>query len=215
MPFLDDARERTKAIRERVLAHPFVGGLGDGTLVPDRFRGYLIQDYLFLIRYARVLGLAVAKAPELAVMARFGSLLDATLNVEMDLHRSICTRFGVPPAELETAEPTGACRTYTDHLLSTAWSGTLGEICAALVPCQHGYAEIASVLAAISPAGNPYQEWIDAYTSSEYTELAAWLCALTDRLADRAGDDERERMLDAYITSADHELAFWEMAWGA
>ena len=215
MPFLDDARDRTKVIRERVLGHPFVLGLGDGSLDPDRFRFYLTQDSLFLITYARVLGLAVAKTPELAVMARLGSLLDATLNVEMDLHRAMCTRFGIPPAELEAAEPTGACRAYTNHLLATEWPGTLGEICAALVPCQHGYAEIASLLAPTSPAGNQYQEWIDTYTSSDYVELAAWLCALTDRLADRCSEDQRERMLSAYAASAEHELAFWDMAWGA
>ena len=38
--------------------HPFVQGLGDGTLPEAAFRHYLVQDYLFLIQFARAYGLA-------------------------------------------------------------------------------------------------------------------------------------------------------------
>jgi thiaminase/transcriptional activator TenA len=211
--FLDDVRAATAALRSAVLRHPFVRGLGDGTLPADRYRFYLTQDYLFLIAYARVIAVAAAKASDLAATARFASLLDATLNVEMELHRGTCARHGVAPAQLERAVPAPACRAYTEHLEATAWSGTIGEICASLVPCQQGYAEIAEQLAGASPPSNPYAEWIEAYTSEQYRELAAWLCALTDEIAVRAGDEGRAEMLRAYRDSAAHELAFWDMAW--
>lgn len=32
--------------------HPFVMGLGDGTLPLESFKGYIIQDYLYLVRYS-------------------------------------------------------------------------------------------------------------------------------------------------------------------
>ena len=46
--------------------HPFVQGLGDGTLPEAAFRHYLVQDYLFLIQFARAYGLAAYKADTLA-----------------------------------------------------------------------------------------------------------------------------------------------------
>src|SRR3989442_962419 len=58
-------RERAAPIWEREFAHPFVQKLGDGTLDEERFKVWLRQDYLFLIEYGRVLGLAAARAGDL------------------------------------------------------------------------------------------------------------------------------------------------------
>ena len=54
----------------RYVAHPFVQGLGDGTLPEAAFRHYLVQDYLFLIQFARAYGLAAYKADSLAEISR-------------------------------------------------------------------------------------------------------------------------------------------------
>src|SRR5260370_34989823 len=60
--FTHAIRAKAHPIWDRELKHPFVRGLGDGTLPIDRFRFYLAQDYVFLIQYCRVLPLAAAKA---------------------------------------------------------------------------------------------------------------------------------------------------------
>lgn len=215
MSFIEELRAETKDLREHVFANPFVRGIGDGTLEPGKFRFYLAQDYQFLIAYARVIAIASARSPGLSTQARFASLLDATLNTEMELHRQLCARQGLSADDLERTEPAPACAAYTRHLLGVAWSGTLAGICASLVPCQHGYAEIAEALAQESPEDNPYNDWIETYTSPEYRELAAWITALTDDLAAAADEQERERMRRAYTESARNEGAFWEMAWQA
>ena len=48
--------------------HPFTNGLADGSLAEAAFRHYLVQDYLFLIEFARAYALAVYKSPKLADM---------------------------------------------------------------------------------------------------------------------------------------------------
>src|SRR3989442_3875307 len=103
-------RERAGTIWERELAHPFVQKLGDGTLEEERFKVWLRQDYLFLIEYGRVLGLAAARAEDLETMGRFADLLQATLRQEMDLHRHYAARFGITPDDLEPATPAPATR---------------------------------------------------------------------------------------------------------
>jgi thiaminase/transcriptional activator TenA len=213
MAFFTEQRRLHGDVEGRILAHPFVRGLGDGTLPADRFRAYLRQDYLFLIDYARVLALCAARAEDLAAATRFARLLDATLNVEMEGHRRFCARAGIPAADLEATPRHPATAAYTDHLLATAWSQGLGPAVAALLPCQCGYREIALHL---GKSPEPlYQAWIDAYADEAYGELASWLAGLADRLAAEGGPHLGRRMAEAYAQSQRHELAFWDMAWEA
>lgn len=120
-------QRETASIFKKILSHPFVVGIGDGTLPEDKFRFYIKQDYLFLIEYSRVLALAAAKAQSLNTMEKFAALLHSTLNVEMDLHRQYAKEFGISRQELQRAEIAPTVRAYTDYLLQTAFSGDRWE----------------------------------------------------------------------------------------
>jgi hypothetical protein len=100
--FIYAIRAKAQPIWDHELKHPFVRGLGDGTLPIDRFRFYLAQDYVFLTEYCRVFALAAAKARDLQTIGVFTRLLDETLNTEMQLHRNYCQRLGIAKADLET-----------------------------------------------------------------------------------------------------------------
>src|SRR5689334_3591585 len=104
MRFTEQLHQQAAAVREQVFHHPFVTGIGDGTLPLAAFRYYMCQDYVFLIDYCRVLALAVAKADDLETMGRFAALLHATLHTEMALHRDFATQFGISEAELEATQ---------------------------------------------------------------------------------------------------------------
>ena len=95
MGFSDELREKGGPIWDKEKAHPFVKGMGRGDLSPDRFGYYMRQDYIYLIEYCRGLALALAKAQELEDMGWIASLLHATLNTEMALHRSFCQELGI------------------------------------------------------------------------------------------------------------------------
>ena len=57
--------------------------LARGDLPEAAFRRYLVQDYLFLLHFARAWGLAIYKSDTLSEMRRAQSLVAATLDVEM------------------------------------------------------------------------------------------------------------------------------------
>ena len=184
--------ESTRQIRERILAHPFVRGIGDGTLPLEPFAYYVRQDYVYLVEYGRVLALGVASAHDLDVMELFAELVHATLHVEMELHRGYCERFGISRDDLESTPVAPATHAYTRHLLSVAYGGTTAELMAALLPCQWGYWEIGHELAEAGlPSHQPlYADWIEMYSSAEYEELADRLRATFDRVAACASNDE-------------------------
>jgi thiaminase (transcriptional activator TenA) len=195
-------------------AHPFVRGVGDGTLDEARFRFYIRQDYRFLIDYGRLLALGTARAPRVAEMRRFAGLSQSVLETEMVLHVGFAQRWGIATDALETEPAAPATAAYTDFLLRTAALGDYAELVAALLPCMWGYAEIGERLAA---AGMPdharYTAWIAMYADAEFQALAAWARELTDVAGADAGPGAVARMHAAFRASSEHELAFWEAAW--
>jgi len=212
--FADDLRDGAADVWEAQHAHPFVRGIGDGTLAVERFAHYVRQDYLFLIEYARMLALGAARAPDLATMRRFADLAQAILGEEMELHRGFAREFAISEAELEAERPAPTTQAYTDFLVRTAALGELSELAAALLPCMWGYAEVGQRLAAAgAPPDERYARWIAMYASPEFDELAAWCRGLVDRLGAAVGEEGRARMARAFLTCSRYELAFWEMGW--
>jgi thiaminase/transcriptional activator TenA len=216
MAVSNDLRAEAAEIWEAQHAHPFVTGIGDGTLDPDAFALWVRQDYLFLVDYGRTLALGAARAPDLPTMRRLAELTHETLGTEMDLHRSYCAELGITAAELEAEEPEPATRGYTDFLVRTAAQGEFAELVAALLPCMWGFSEIGLRLArGARPADPRYAAWIEMYASPQFADLAAWCRRLADRVGAEAGPQTRAAMSRAFVTSSRHELAFWQMPFDA
>ena len=216
MGFITEIENQTLSIRQAILEHPFITGIGDGSLPVDRFKYYVIQDYVYLIDYSRALAIASARAIDLQDMSWFAGLLDETLNQEMALHRSYCQEFGINLQELESVEPASTTKSYTNFLLKTAYQGSFGELVASLLPCQWGYWEIGDhLLKRGLPTSAPlYAEWIKMYTSEEFTELAHQIREMANRIGDDAGFAEQAAMRQAYTNSVQLEHRFWDMAYG-
>lgn len=203
-------------IWNKALRHPFVLGIGDGSLPIEKFRFYMCQDYVFLIEYSRVLALAAAKAADLDGMLPFARLLDATLNQEMALHREFAADCGISAQRLAATRPAPTTHAYTNHLLRVASLGDVAEIVCALLPCQWGYSEIGQLLLQRGKPATPaaYGRWIDMYASAEFAESAAWMRGELDRLSAGLENTGRlERFHDIFQTSARYEYLFWDMAY--
>ena len=215
MRFTEHLRQQTADLRRQVLQHPFVTGIGDGTLPLEAFRFYMRQDYVFLIDYSRVLALASAKAGDLETMGRFAQLLHETLNTEMDLHRGFAAKFGISAGELEGTQAAPGTRAYTQHLLTAAYGGDLADITVAILPCMWDYSDIGQTLAAPgAPSPQPlYNEWIQMYAAPEFAALATWLRDLLDRLGSSAGTDRQARLSRLFADSCRYEYLFWDMAY--
>jgi thiaminase/transcriptional activator TenA len=208
-------RATAEPVWRGLLEHPFVRSIGNGSVDPERFAFWVRQDYLFLIDYARLFALAAARAPDLETMAAFARLCHETLSTEMALHRSYAAGFGINEAQLETEAKAPATAAYTDYLLRTAALSDYGELVAALLPCMWGFNEIGLALAANGAPEQPQcAAWIEMYASPEFSELTSWCRDILDHLAEGLPEPAVQRLEAAFLTSARHELAFWNMASG-
>jgi thiaminase/transcriptional activator TenA len=212
--FTNHLRREAAGIWEAQHQHPFVRGIGDGKLDMEKFKFWLRQDYVFLIEYARLLGLAAARSPDLGTMTRFAGLLEETLETEMSLHRAYANEFGISREELEQEPPAPTTRAYTNFLLRIAATGDFAELAAALLPCMWSFSEIGQRLA-LQPAPDDkrYAQWIAMYSSKEFAELAGWCRDLLDNLAAGLPERELKKLEEAFLTSSRYEWQFWEMAW--
>ena len=217
MDFFDRLKAASSAEWSRYTEHPFTAAMGDASLAEPAFRHYLVQDYLFLIEFARAYALAVYKSPTLADMREGAAGLSAILDVEMDLHVKLCGGWGLSPGDLEHATPEPETLAYTRYALDAGMRGDLLALKVALAPCVIGYAEIATRLSEM-PKGNdptnPYRVWIAEYAGTPYLEVATAARAHLDRLAARYLTPARESELITVFKEATRlEADFWEMGW--
>ncbi len=208
--------EAASSIWKACLNHPFVTGIGDGTLEVEKFRHFMLQDYLYLFDYARVFSLGVVKARDPELMRIFAANVDAILNGEMKIHRAYMKRLGITEEQVFAVMPALDNLSYTNYMLSIANSGGPMEIVAAILACSWSYAEIGQTLAAIPGASEHpfYGEWIQGYASEEYAATNQALIELMDSLAKNASEEQIAYLTEIFINCSRYELGFWDMAWG-
>jgi thiaminase (transcriptional activator TenA) len=199
--------------------HEFVWRLARGDLPEPAFRRYLVQDYLFLLHFARAWGLAVYKSDNLSEMRRAQAVVAATLDVEIGLHIEYCRGWGLGEAAMAAEPEALETVAYTRYVLDRGVGGDRLDLEVALAPCIIGYAEIATERMADPAtllAGNPYREWLDMYAGSEYQRLARNAAAALDELFARRGGEGRFPVLAATFGAATRlEADFWQMGLNA
>src|SRR5260221_2125642 len=155
--------------------HQFVLLLASGDLPEVCFRRYLVQDYLFLIHFARAWGLAIYKSDTLPEMRRAQRFVAATLDVEIGLHIDYCRGWGLSEASMAVEPEAPETIAYTRFVLDRGLAGDRLDLEVSLAPCMIGYAEIATERMADPVTrrdGNRYAEWLGMYAGMEYQSLA-------------------------------------------
>ncbi|WP_067726851.1 thiaminase II [Oceanobacillus damuensis] len=215
MRFSERLHQKLQPVWRKNHSHPFVKEMGEGTLDKEKFRFYMIQDYLYLIDYSKLFAIGAVKANELEDMTVFAALLHSTMNEEMSLHRSYAARFGISNTELENAQPSPVTLAYTHYMLHSAQNGTLADLLAALLPCMWSYWEIGKELSEIPGAKDHelYGEWITMYSSKEFGQSAQWCIDLLDKETDGKSERELLQLEKIFLNTTRYEYMFWEMAY--
>ncbi len=214
MDTFERLRDAAAAEWSAYVDHEFVRRLGDGTLPEAAFRAYLVQDYLFLIQFARAYALAAYKSRTPADIRAAQTGLAAILD-ETELHVRLCARWGIDAQALNATSEHRATVAYTRFVLDCGAAGDLLDLHVALSPCVVGYAVIGRGLADQGTAAltdHPYGEWIADYAGEGYQAVATRARAHLDDLAARSLTEARWPDLVATFAAASRlEADFWQM----
>ena len=208
--------EAAKDIWAEYNTHPFVKGIGDGSLDKEKFKYYMIQDYLYLIDYTRVFAAGAAKAKDMETMRLFAGYTHAILDGEMDIHKAYMERLGIIPEEAEAARPALDNVSYTSYMLRIAYEEGQAEVAAAILSCALSYEMIAKKLIEKNPEApnHPfYGEWVRGYASDSYHDENVILISLMDRLTEGYSKKQLEHLKEIFTLCSRYEKAFWDMAW--
>ncbi|PWH07375.1 thiaminase II [Brachybacterium endophyticum] len=207
-------REAASEDWEAYTRHDFVTRLGEGTLPLPAFQDYLVQDYLFLVQFARANALAAFKSRSLHDIGRAAESLNSILE-ETALHVGLTESWGISPEELESTPEKQATVAYTRYVLDCGMAGDLLDLEVALTPCTLGYAEIGTALAPSLEAApdHPYATWIAEYAGEDYQAAARSSHAHLDELAGGELSPARfAQLVTVFRTATRMETAFWQQA---
>ena len=203
------ADQLVAAARELADVHGLAGDLRVAELLALPGVVRLVEREVDPEGFARAVAIALSKAPDAETLHLLSKRVPVP--VERELHKSLFSRLGMDEAEAEQAELAPTTRAYINHLLSTATLGSVGDAAAALLPCPWSYHEIGQQVGEIE---HPiYKPWASIYQQGFLAESVETWRWLVDEASQDAGEAQRRRMEQAFLTSSRYEYLFWEMAW--
>ena len=213
---VDDLRHACADDWHAFTQHAFLAGIADGSLPEAAFREYLIQDYRFLVHFARAHALEAFKADTVADLEWAASAAAGIISTEMRMHVEYCAAWGIDEAQLEAAVEAPENVAYTSFVIETGLAGDALDLAVSLMPCTVGYGEIGARLLADPSTdlgeGNPYAPWISAYGGQGFQDGVVDASERLERLSLRHGGSERfEQLCAIFAEAARLEAAFWQM----
>ena len=196
-----------------ILAHPFLAGMTDGSLPADAFTFYVIQDALYLRRYAQALAAVAAHAPDPAQTEMFAKHAAGIVAVEMSLHDTLLDDLDIDPAALDAAQEAPTTLAYNSYLLANTQGGSYAEGVGTVLPCYWIYGEVGKHLLGRGSPNRRYQRWIDTYGGEEYDAEVRDVIAVTDKLGPELSPAERRSVHRHFRTTSRYEWMFWDMGY--
>jgi thiaminase/transcriptional activator TenA len=196
-----------------ILAHPFLAEMTDGTLAPDAFTFYVVQDALFLRRYAQALAEVATRAPDTAQTEMFAKHSAGIVAVEMSLHDTLLADLEIDSAEVDATEEAPTTLAYCSYLLAATRGGSYAEGIGTVLPCYWIYAEVGQYLLGRGSPNPRYQKWIDTYGGEEFDTEVRGVIAAADKLGPELSAAERERARRHFRATSRYEWMFWDMGY--
>ncbi len=207
--------ELAMPVWQTYFTHPFVQGIGDGTLDQEKFRYYMIQDHKYLMQYAKVFALGLVKANDEGDMRMFADLIAATLDTENAVHQAYLKELDVTEEAIRATPMALNNKSYTDYMIAQATKGGLPEIAVAVLACSWSYKVIGDHLTS-DPGRNKesfYERWIGMYSSEEYRSANDAMIDLVDRYCEGLSEERMTHLDEILLDCSYYEYQFWDMAW--
>ena len=190
--------------------HKFLSDLVSNKLPDKNFKKYLVQDYIFLQQFLKILALSVYKSNSFEEINRSVNFIKG-IDQEIKLHVSFCKKWKIPLKSLSNIKVERANSAYTDHVLNVGKNGNNLDIFSSLSPCIIGYGEIGFKLSKIRNwRKSKYSSWIKMYSSEEYQQVAKDNIDYLDILFKKDKNKNLNKLKNNFKKSTILERNFWE-----
>jgi thiaminase (transcriptional activator TenA) len=198
-------------IYDRILRHPFILGLTEGTLDEEAFRFYVIQDALYLKDYARGLALLGARAPQDQWLMMFTEHARDVIVVERALHESFFKDWQMNDEDVYSTPMAPTNLLYTSYLLKTAYERSFPETLGCFLPCYWVYWEVGKELEKRGSPKGLFRRWIQTYSSEQYAAIVRQVLGVMDQVARGMKEDDLRLIRNHFRMTSKLEYLFWDM----
>ncbi len=189
------------AIWRTATHHQFLDAVRDGTLPPDTFATWLVQDYHFVFHEIACLARLLARAPRYAQNILVRGL--AALEAEATWFETHARRRHIS-LDVPLAPATAAYRDFFVSLDSQPFPVALTAIWAV----ERAYLE---AWMGVAPGHEHYRTYVEHWANVEFEQFVSDLEQVAaTTLAESNADEATEQ---AFLQVAQLERAFWDMAW--
>jgi thiaminase (transcriptional activator TenA) len=198
-------------IYDKILRHPFILGLTEGTLDEEAFRFYVIQDALYLKDYARGLALLGARAPQDQWLMMFAEHARDVIVVERALHESFFKDWKMSDEDVYSTPMAPTNLLYTSYLLKTAYERPFPETLGCFLPCYWVYWEVGKELEKRGSPKELFRRWIQTYSSGQYASIVRQVLGVMDQVARGLKEDDLRLIRNHFRMTSKLEYLFWDM----
>jgi thiaminase len=191
---------------KRMISHPFLIEVGNGTINREIFEFWVVQDYIFVREAFRFLGALQLRSPDYEISL---VLADSFVALKDELEMFERYKSGLS----SRVEPTNVCRSYTDFLISTVLTKSFEESFAALWCAEMGYFDSWSSAKRLAKENNPYKAFIDRWTSDDFKKYVNWIEKTLNRLSKGMSEPKMRSVEKTFLMTANYESQFWDMAY--
>lgn len=197
-----------KDIYSAILSHPFIKGLTDGSLEEEKFRYYILQDFIYLKDFSKALAILSAKADTQEQSMLFATHVADVLRVERSLHEYFISLWRV---NVEKVEPSPTNLLYTSYILSTVYSRPFQEGVSVVLPCYWIYMEVGKELLNKGSPNPLYKRWIETYGGEEYEKGVREVIKIMNSFS--LNETEKEKVKKHFRLASMFEYMFWDMVY--
>lgn len=205
----------------RFVDHAFFAAIGDGSLSLEQLRFWLEQDLPYLADYESVRTKIAARVNEdpayrdLAEHVAWDEWVDQAGEGEVAFEYELLALVGAGRPVIGRFEARPSREAYMNHIVRVGHEGTIGEMIAALLPCDWGFTETGGRLEtkAESNLHPAFALWIEYYTSPAQRANTETSISVLDRAGTLADAAERDRIGWIFLRSVQHQIAVLDAAW--
>ena len=203
-----------EAYWDKAAVKPFIRKMAAGTLKPERWRFYMLQDYIYIKEYIKIIALTIVQADELEEIAYLEKLIGETLNETCRVHIPNMKEIGITREDIRKTEPAAVSLAYVRYMQSEASGGGVLSGLTALLNCSWSYMYI--VQQAMKKyhdevCASTYRSWFEAYACNEYMAANQELIDAVDRISAGIDPAEEDRLCGIFLECCKYEDAFWDM----
>ncbi len=195
----------------RMLAHPFVEAIGDGSLPAGAYARYLVFEGAFVETAISIFAFATAKAPDLDAKRWLIGVQQALAGEQMHYFEQSFADLRVDTA---IAAPE-AVVAFDRGMLEIARQGSFTDIVTAMFAAEWMYWTWCSRAASREIADPHIRRWVDMHADEAFAAQARWLKTMIDR---HAGPGDLARLSAIFGRVTELEYAFHDAplaAWRA